>query len=308
MSNQQHTVTKRPFNYTAFFICVIIALGLWLLRWSASEKIFSDLYKVSFSNLPNSKLPVNSLPEAINVTYKSNVLNYLFSSFSTKKEINLNFNTLVSVGSNYVITSNNLPNFLQKKSTQISPDTLYFIEQKGFKKQVVIKSNIKVNCSFGYAANKPILTPQTITIWGLKNEVENIDTIATEPFEFTDVKKTIITQVKLNLPSQKINAQSNVVEANIDVGKLLEHVVYIPVNINGLQEDNAKYFSIPQFVKVKFTATANNYQIKDSTQFRACARFVRNQKLQSVGLCTTPNNINVIDVKPNKVQIIVQKK
>lgn len=315
-TNKKYLIEKKPGKTQAFFICVVIASFLWLIH--ALNTVYTQVFKipVEFKNLPSNKKPLTKLPEFINVNVKASGLKLTFIQLNEPfKPLEIDFNNLYSVhkNQNYVLSSSHL-NFehvfaFETEIKSINPDTLYFTEKGSYQKTVPIKVPLNIKCSEGYSYNRPIITPSVITIWGDTNLIENTDTIYTQAIELSNVSQNINSNLKLLKPNDNIHISSNETSVFIEVAQLIEQTIFVPVT--DIQPANKQQVNIfPAKVSVRFTNVQNSFLKKDTVLFKAV---INSQKTNAstkkcyVSLSETPENVNVLDIDPKEVEVLILK-
>ncbi len=315
-SNTSYSQKKlKPGKATAFFICVGIASLLWILQALNTVYTQTIIVPVTFKNLPQNKKPLTQIPNHISVDIKASGLKLLLVLANKPfKPIEIDFNLLKSVNKqqNYILTGSGV-NFKSslKFETQIkhiSPDTLYFSEKNGYQKNVPVKVPLYLKCSQGYGYKKPIISPAFITIWGDTSVINKIDTIYSQPLNLININNDHNSSLAIIKPSAEINTSEAEVDVYIEVNKLIEHWITLPVKV--INSAGFKQVNIfPEHVNVKFTGIQNTFSIADTVLFKASvdpSKINGNNKC-SVFLSTVPGNINILNIEPKEVEILIIK-
>jgi len=306
---------KKPGKTTAFFICVGIATMLWVLQALNTVYTYTLTVPVVFKNLPQNKKPLTEVPNQLSVELKASGLKVLLVLANKPfKPVEVDFNTLKSINKqqNYVLNAGAI-NFKSsfKFETQIkhiSPDTLYFSEKNGYQKNVPVKIPLFIKCSPGYGTKQPVINPAFVTIWGDTTDINQIDTIYTQPLNLVNVNKNYNSKLVIIKPNANISLSDDEVTTVIDVDRLVEHTVTLPVTVINAQ--NFKQVNIfPSKVKVKFTSVQNTFSISDTVLFRASINptKVNGNNKCNVVLSTVPGNVNILNIEPNEVELLIIK-
>lgn len=315
-SNAAYAEKKRkPGKATAFFICIGIASMLWVLHALNTVYNYTLTVPVVFKNMPQNKKPLTTIPDVLSVEIKASGLKLLLVLASRPfKPIEIDINSLKSVNKqqNYILSAGPI-NFKNsfKFETQIkhiSPDTLYFSEKNGYQKNVPVKIPLYVKCSQGYGSKTPLINPAFITVWGDTADINQIDTIYTQPLNLVNVNKNYNSKLVIIKPNANISLSDAEVAAVIEVDRLVEHTVTLPVSIINAQ--NFKQVNIfPSKVKIKFTSIQNTFNNADTVFFKASinpAKTNANNKC-NVTLSTVPGNVNILNIVPNEVELLIIK-
>lgn len=257
------------------------------------------------------------MPEALSIDVKASGLRLALILLNKPfREMEIDFNTLKSVNrdQNYVLSSSHL-NFknvlnFETQIKHISPDTLYFSEKTGYQKNVPVKIPLYLKCKEGYGYKRPVITPPFVTIWGDTSAIDKIDTVYTQALNLSNLNKSITTQLELLKPDQKVYTSSGEVSISIEVDKLVEQSVSIPVkDIHQSYQRQVNIF--PSTIKIKFTSIQNAFNEEDTSLFKA---MIDSEKLNKqtnkcpVFLSSFPGNITVMDIEPKEVEILIFKK
>ncbi len=295
-------------------MCFIIATILWFVH--ALNTVYSHTINVPvvFKNIPQNKVALNDLPSKLSIDIKASGLKLFFILFNQSKTIEVDFNDLKTANKqlNYILSATTI-NFkpilkFETQIKQISPDTLYFTERSGFQKNVIVKVPLQLKCQQGFGYKKPQINPSNISIWGDTVLLKNIDTIYTEAVTITNVNTTFAKELVLIKPTSSINFNQSKVNVTIEVDKLIEQSIYIPISI--LNSDNFKHVNIyPQKVKIKFTSIQNTFNIADTVYFKATVNATKNTSTnkQPIVLSTLPSNITVLTIEPKEVELLLIK-
>lgn len=305
---------KKPGKATAFFFCLLVATFLWFVKSLNTNYTYTVKVPVVFKNLPLDKKPIHDIPEFLNIEIKASGLKLFFILLNRPfKVLEVDMNRLKSRNLNAAVkvSVSELKNSLKFETSikQISPDTLYFTDKSGFRKNVPIKLISKINCQSGYGYKKPELNPSYITLTGDSIELKKTDTIYTELISESNVNSTLKRELRLITPSGNVYSSDNKVQVNISVEKLIEHNIQIPVTPINIPEGVKSAIPFPSLVKIKYTVLQNEFDMSDSIHFKASvdAGKLRNGKGR-VFLSTQPGNVTIINILPEFSELILMKK
>jgi YbbR domain-containing protein len=313
-SNNTLQKKSKPGKTTAFFICIAVATFLWLVKSLNTTYTYTVKIPVEFKNLPQNKKPLYGIPEYLNVDVKASGLKLFFILLNQPfKKITVDFNNLKPLSRNYILT----PLTVDFKSSlkfetaikRISPDTLYFIENSGYQKNVPVKVVCSLKAARGYGYKSPVIHPDFLTITGDSSSVKNIDTIYTQTFILNNLSETVERNLPLLKPSDNVYINVNYVNMKIEVEKLIEQTIFLPLSIIN-QPLNAKSTHVfPSRVKVRFTSLQNDFNQADTSNFKAtvnCSNI--NAGKAQVFLSTQPGNVHILSVEPKETEILIIKK
>ncbi|MBA3665890.1 MAG: YbbR-like domain-containing protein [Bacteroidetes bacterium] len=308
---------KKPAKTTAFFICLLVAGFLWLIK-SLNTIYYHQLkIPVTFKNIPQNKKPLQEIPSNLYVDIKASGLKLFFILLNQPfKTVEIDFNDLKTTNKqrNYILSPSTIAfkNTLKFETTikQISPDTIYFIENSGYQKNVPVKVPLYVKCVPGYGFGTPDINPAFVTIIGDSNSIKRIDTIYTQALYLNNLSERAEKKIAIIKPDENVYYNINEINVRVEVDRLIEQTASLPINIISF---NLSYKSIniyPSRVKVKFTALQNSFSPSDTALFRASvnsANFNSSNKTP-VFLTTQPGNVNIISIEPREAEILIIKK
>lgn len=305
---------KKPNQLSAFFICVIIAIVLWLLHSLNTVYTKQFIMPVEFVNLPQNKFPAGELPKEVKVQVKASGLKLLLIGMNEPfKATPIDFNELKSdLGKNRFFISSNLTELqatLKFKSDikGVYPDTIAFVNRKGTQKQVVVSVPLNLNYAPGFTFSKIKIDPERVLISGAENELKAIDTIYTLPVYLSDIKTNVSKLVNLNLKDKDLVCNTSQVKLEIEIDELIEKEFVLQVLPSTRSE--VQYNFYPSKVKVKASMALSEYATIDTTGFRAYANV--EQKMGDklpVNLVNLPKNMHLLNYSPKEVEYLIIKK
>lgn len=266
--------------------------------------------QVEYKNIPPFLLPMNELPNKLSVNVNGTGLKLMLTSFYARKKILIDFNRMVNLkNANQLILSqffNQNPPFpLKLKVLTVLPDTLYFIVPKGSQKNVVVKSNLQINCKAGYGMELKEVNPKFITIYGSQNLLKNIDTVYSESMQLFEIDKSGNYQLKLIKLNDSLVYSADQLIVTTDVQRLIERTVILPVKLKeaGLFRSAHVY---PNTVSVKYTIMQNEQIGNDTTNFKAEVVIGKGSK-HAVIVTTKPGGANILSIIPKEVELVLLK-
>jgi hypothetical protein len=308
---------KKPGKTTAFFICLLVAGLLWGVK--ALNTIYNYNLKVPvvFRNVPQNKNATHPIPEQLRLDIRASGLKlFLILLNQPFKTVEIDFNDLKSVNKqqNYILS----PSTIKFKSSlrfeanirQVSPDTLYFMEKSGYQKNVPVKVPLYIKCIPGYGYRSPEIHPAFATIIGDSNAIKTVDTIYTQALSLNNLSQNVEKKMRVVRPSENVFCNVDVVDIKIEVDKLIEHVVSVPVEIVS-NDINVKSINVfPSRVKIRFTVLQNNFNAADTTSFNATVNssVLSRNGTSPVVLSTQPGNVHVLSIEPKEVELLIIKK
>jgi len=308
---------RKPGKTKAFFICLLIAAFLWLAHTLNTVYTYTLRLPVTFKNIPLNKKPLIELPDEIFADVKASGLKLSLILLSKPYPVlEVDFNKLKSVNRNqtYILSSSQLDfkkilNF-ETQIKHVSPDTLYFSEKTGFQKLVPVKIPLFIKCREGYGFKKPVINPNFITIWGDTTVIASIDTIYTQPLTLNNLSQNVSSDITFIRPDNGVYTSVNGAHVTIEVSRLIEHSMMVPVydaSNSPLRQVNI----YPPQVQVRFTSLQSAFSDADTALFKAridSRKINARTKKCPVHLQVIPSNVTIMDIDPPEVEILILKK
>ena len=299
-----------------FLICLAIASLLWVVHALNKNYKYTLTIPVKFSKLPDNKLIVGELPEKLQVEIKTSGLKLLFIKLQKMPtEVLIDFNNLKTNAksqaysiSNGNFNIQNIINF-DVDVIKIRPDTLFFSSQKGTSKLVPVKVNLQANFLPGYSTiTKPTVTPAYITVTGDNPEIDNIDTIYTQPVILKDVHENYNASIPIKkVPS--LNYSTKEIQLSFTVDRLTETSIKVPVQImNRSSTETVKL--LPEFVTIHYLVAMKEYDNIDANSFKATVNFddiLAKKKTLSIDLTRSPSEAKIIKIEPATISYLIYK-
>ncbi|MDI9342426.1 MAG: YbbR-like domain-containing protein [Sediminibacterium sp.] len=306
---------NKPVKTTAFFICVCIAGFLWLIHNLNRTYNYTLQVPVVFSNLPALKLPAQPLPDKVTLSLKLSGLKiFLLKLQKPQKPIQIDFNQLksdarkqvYSIASNARLFQDNLP--MKPEVLQTLPDSLVFIEKKGWSKNVPVKALLHTKAATGYVIEELVVSPGFVTAYGDSATLKQLDTLYTEPLVYNQLSQPVNRGLSIINPHPTLVINTTSVQISIQTAKLLDHEIHLPVQVlNTPQGCVARCF--PQQVKVKYTAPhADHEQLQLINVSVNAGKAIKSKKKAPVEISTKTAGIHILEILPEEVELIILKK
>lgn len=316
MSASGNTLLKRskPGKATAFFVCLLVATFLWFVKSLNTNYNYTIKVPVIFKNLPLDKKPISEIPDHLNIEIKASGLKLFFILLNQPfNALEIDMNRLMTRNRNAAVkvSVSELKKSLKFETTikQINPDTLYFTDKSGFRKNIPVKLISNVSCKAGYGFSKPEIVPSFVVLTGDSIELKKTDTVYTELISEKELSKELHKELRLINPSGNVFMSENKVQVHYNIEKLTEHIITTSVSIVNLPEGTKSAYSFPSTVKIKYTILQNEYDAADSANFKACVDAGKlNKNKGRVFLSTQPGNATVISIQPEVSELILMKK
>lgn len=304
-------------QFSSMMIFVVIAALFWLLIKLSSNYTVTEPLTINIKDTPADLVLTNGT-QKIKVTLSTSgfeLLNYYFKPISRRKvdisleEVPLHKDgeSTYSFGSSYA--KEKIANFLTLEPSEISFDENRIILNMEQLDSIRVKIIPNADLTYEKQYNrigKIQLTPDSVTIYGPKNEIAEIDNIYTENFTFRNINQNIDINVPLKLDGM-LNADHKDINVKIFVEKYTEAVVNVPI-INNSKE-NLRLF--PDKVKIKYIVSLTDYNIIKENSFKVnidTTDINPENNYLPIYLTDYPNNTRILSVEPKEVEYIIIEK
>jgi len=305
-------------NTIIFLISIGISTFMWLLIKLSKDYEVEISLPVSYINMPKNMTVNQSADSVIRLKLTDNGFDLLSNSITSPfRSMTLDLNTfkkkrITDNKTKYYVLCYSLEKELKKtfnnpsEINQIKPDSLVMVFENLASRKIAIIPKIHTELAPQYQLSEDInISPDSILIFGVKDDLSKISQIYTEEKEFKKVNKNIRTKLKLIIP-QHITSQKNHTELNIKVEKYTESELTIPIEIDFYHKDSIKIF--PRDIHLKFAVSLENYHKIKPDQFRVIG--IRDSIVPGridLILDKQAENIRVLDYSPKMAEFILLK-
>ena len=310
MAKDEQNQSLRRFSGMVIFI--LIATLLWLIIKLSDTYTVTSPFAIHFVEVPADHLVMNdSKVSATMTTTGFKLLNYYFKTKSNRKiEISLKevkyrkFDTnRYSINGRFV--EEKIAEFMSTNpnDVKLTDENVYFSMSTLASKRVKIvpKTNITFEKQYNFYG-EPVATPDSITVYGSADNINNINEVHTETINRKNVHQNISTSAKIDL-AEGFYADFDHVDISICVEKFTEAEVVVPIGI----PENLKLHLYPNKASIRYIVAMKDYAIINSLSFKAeidTTNMFFNDFLP-VKLVLYPNNTQIIKVDPKEVEYII---
>ncbi|MGE5437138.1 MAG: YbbR-like domain-containing protein [Syntrophothermus sp.] len=224
---------------------------------------------------------------------------YVVSVDSGKRNINL-YNSL---NENLWLSSG-------KEVVEIFPNQIRLQYERVLKKKVKIVPDYEIEFKPSYGLATPIkLSPDSVVISGPYTLIEEIDSVVTEPLRSKDIDTKIAQSIELK-KNPKINYSIDEVQIDMDVQQIVDKdFIGIEVKILELPK-NLDIILVPNKIDVgvrggiDLIGKLQPEEINASINYKD---FLIDTLDVMVPNITVPENVNIINIKPESLKFIIKK-
>lgn len=299
-------------NFYIIIISVLFSITVWV-SIALSDEYYS-IYKlpIAIIDLPSGYTVGNDLPETITVRLKGDGWKLMSFELGSSKFF------FVSVkGDSGLITANLLNNVENNpwftagiNILDISPKSLRIVVEPIAEKKLKIIPELNLDFKEGYSlASKVSVQPDSILVRGPASVIRRMETFRTKEITLKnlDQKTTFLAELE---ELRGFETEQKFVSITLDVQRIVENSISdIPVNVINKPE-NVDVILIPNTINCTFRGGVNILgkvtlgdiiaTVDYNTVIADTLGFVR-PEIQS------PENINLLSVKPDKLKYVIKK-
>lgn len=299
-------------NFYIIIISVLFSVTVWV-SIALSDEYYS-IYKlpIAIIDLPSGYTVGNDLPETITVRLKGDGWKLMSFELGSSKFF------FVSVkGDSGLITANLLNNVENNpwftagiNILDITPKSLRIVVEPIAEKKLKIIPELNLDFKEGYSlASKVSVQPDSILVRGPASVIRRMETFRTKEITLKnlDQKTTFLAELE---ELRGFETEQKLVSITLDVQRIVENSISdIPVNVINKPE-NVDVILIPNTINCTFRGGVNilgKVTLSDiiatvdyNTVIADTLGFVR-PEIQS------PENINLLSVKPDKLKYVIKK-
>ena len=191
---------------------------------------------------------------------------------------------------------------------EMTPEVINATYHINARKQVAVVFQGQLTAQRQYElTTAPVLNPPTVSIFGVKEQLDTIDHVTTETLNLDDVKDTITLSVNLT-PIEGLQISPQQVELTAIAERFTEKVLTLPVQSIGVpQEQVLRLF--PAAVEVRVKVAMKDYSSLSDNAIRAYVNYSEhnNNRKLDVHLKTYSKNIQIVRTYPTSVEYIIEQ-
>ena len=306
---------------------LVLLFSLFLAFFMWSVRILSQNYSVYlkynvevYSNLPGRSAEPNSV-ESVIVNVNANGFYILRQRISKSAKDALlaidgkQFKKIESESDGFYLLGRDIKEKISNaigsdaRVDDIASDTLkfYFPKRENKRVPLYIKSFISFKDQF-MATGKLVLKPDSITIYGEENLLENIDSLLVNHIEYDDVSKEISGIVNVK-PIKGIRFSDENVYYTLKVDRYVEKKITIPVNTINVPAGKS-FIIIPSSIDITYRQSLSSSDKFEESDFSAIVDY--NDYIYSMSSLIRPvfkkkpSNTLHISIDPSFVEVILK--
>lgn len=301
-------------QFSSMMMFVFIAALFWLLIKLSSNYTVTEPLTINIKDTPANLVLTNGT-QKIKVTLSSSgfeLLHYYFKP-SPRRKVDISLEEVplhkdsestYSFGSSYA--KEKIANFLTLEPNEVSFEENRIILNMEPLDSIRVKVVPNVDITYEKQYNrlgKIQLTPDSVTIYGPKNEITSIDNVYTQQLTLRNINQNIDANIPLKL-NESFNADQKDINVKIFVEKYTEAVANVPITNNSKE----KLRLFPDKVKIKYIVSLTDYNITKENSFKVnidTADINHENNFLPIYLTDYPNNTKILSIEPKEVEYII---
>ncbi|NLY23479.1 MAG: YbbR-like domain-containing protein [Bacteroidales bacterium] len=307
-----------PWKNSLFFLFfLLLAFIFWLMLFFQKENV-EGTYRIplKYTNISEDVVFDQALPEFIEISIADNGAEIFRLDITKKDSLEINV-TEMTEGGNTILQGDQ---YRQLIRSQLSPSTNirgYYpmnislatsrLQQKELK--VVFDGEITTNRA-NLVADSAVFIPETVTAYGSRQSLDQLDKAYTEYTLFKNLKATSQLPVTIN-PVEGVKFVPDHVDIYIPIEEYTERTFEVPITVVRMPKDlDVKFF--PSRANVSFSVTLEEYKKIAQEDFEIeldYRKFHANEDGRvDLELTKTPASINNIRLSPSSVEFLFENR
>jgi hypothetical protein len=307
-----------PWKNSLFFLFfLLLAFIFWLMLFFQKENV-EGTYRIplKYTNISEDVVFDQALPEFIEISIADNGAEIFRLDITKKDSLEINV-TEMTEGGNTILQGDQ---YRQLIRSQLSPSTNirgYYpmnislatskLQRKELK--VVFDGEITTNRA-NLVADSAVFIPETVTAYGSRQSLDQLDKAYTEYTLFKNLKATSQLPVTIN-PVEGVKFVPDHVDIYIPIEEYTERTFEVPITVVRMPKDlDVKFF--PSRANVSFSVTLEEYKKIAQEDFEIeldYRKFHANEDGRvDLELTKTPASINNIRLSPSSVEFLFENR
>ena len=304
---------------STYFLFLLISFSFWFLSMLSKQHETTLKVPLIYSNFPDDKLVSTPTADFFEVRVKASGFSILFYNLFSFSKLCLDIdkaNTKPNNGGSdvfWIMNAKRKPVVKIISSSMelldISPERLVMSFRDKAKKKIPIKLNQTISLKPEmWFVNPIILMPDSVLIYGEKQQLDTIDLIYTEELLLTDVSESNINKVSLSFPEQ-VECKIKNIDVIIEVEPFVEQLIECKVKVINMKKGHTiKLF--PERVQVTLRAPKDKYSMlqTDLLTLKVDASLISSENSTvDVEVENLPSFIQLQRVYPSRLEFLLIK-
>lgn len=296
-----------------FLLFVLATFIFWFLNRLSNDYIQQVSYQIEYKNLPKRFVFQDEPQQQINISVEASGF-YLLRSAIVNRGLRISLKNIKKKDKySYYLLDNELNRQVKERLNDkvralgVTEDSLLVNLGKKIYKKIPVKSHVQLKYHTGYKSFKEILEPDSIEVSGPEMQVAKIHHIDLVPFKKNEVMEPIGENIAIvESPLSKIDYSTKTVKLYLEVEKITEKTIEIPVSI--LNTPNDEIVIYPKKIKVNCQMKLSDFnKISQGDFTMVCDYNKRKDGYIEVELIKEPEIVSKVKIEKKRVEYLILK-
>jgi len=309
-----------------FLLCLLFSFISWLFTKLSGETNTTLPVEIAVINTPREVIFVQRSDSVFFIESRATGLKILNHRFTRNiKDLNIDFYALQRMKRNeqslYYYTANQMEmrfsmisNF-SRNALRAKPDTIFFLAHEASSKKIPVKLNNEITFRPGFGLyDKPLLQPDSITIYAPENITDTIHFIETQPLKVENLSKDLHKSLNIkSFPAQSgINLSHEKVNITLRVEEYTESMLELPLSISrcsDLDTTKTEILLFPEKVAVYYLIALKDANRLNPSMLEVSVECPETSLVDinrlSAEVIQKPEWIEILRVKPSEVEFVL---
>ncbi len=302
-----------------FFAFLGCSAAIWFINALSQTYVSTAAFDLEYVNFPDGYLFKGASEKEMDVKIRAGGFQFLGFNFKNKK-VRIDVSEAEKKDSTFYVPENRYRAQIEKQMTgsmallEIDDDTLFLDMLPVITKKLPVRPRVKMNLAQNYLLDgKILMTPDTISVTGPKDEIDSITQIRTEKITLPELTSDFSEELGVfKSPKLKNTTYSrNTVVLSGKIARFSEKVFEVPVTVINLPDDlDVKTF--PDRVSVVCKAKMKRLKELQKSEFQVVADYNAKKNEASeelpLELRKKPEGLHSVKLKETEVEYIIKKK
>lgn len=312
-------LSKKSREVFVFIFFFIVSAGFWLLQTLNDTYDTTLRLHLRLQNVPDGVIITTGLPECINISVrdKGTTLMRYYVEKATLGTVDLDFQAYDRGASSsraivpHADVMKSIAPLLEPSTrvVGIRPDTVEFFFSRGVKKRVPVLFKGRVETDPLYYLADLRCDPDTVTVWGDKQELDTLAAVPTVPKVLSGISENTSQKVQLRFrKGMKYEPQEVMLTATVDV--YTQKQVEVPI-VGTNFPAGVVLRTFPSTATISFRVGAKDFKNVTADNFVITATYEELMELPDsilpLSLRSVPAGVSQVRIHPESVQFLIEQ-
>jgi len=301
-----------------FFVFLLCSSLIWFINNLSQSYIGTAVFDLEFANMPEGFLFEKASKNKVEVKLRAGGFQFLRFNFMNKK-VNIDVSELENKASTFFAPPNTYRKQIEDQLPgsmallEIESDTLFLEMLEVKSKKIPVKPRVVLNLAKNYLLDgKMIVSPDTITVTGPREEIDSIRFVRTRKIDLPDVASDFSKDVDLiQSPELENTSYSEYsVKVNGEIARFTEKIFKVSIATINFPDD-VQVQTFPNTVSILCKAKTKRLKELKISDFQVVADYNSIKKPDAnqilLKLTKVPNGLQSTKLLEDKVEFILKR-